>query len=145
LRRSSWMGREAFCGCSDRRAGLKKARTAARNRMRWRMVVKGPTPSWTSQSSCWAVWCHCLEPGAVSEGIPAGRARCFDWRWRRVFCLTQPLPEMSVLGRSYLTGVSRFIGVLEYLSLLKLSRCRVGSAALNGTGRLIPLSKCPPL
>src|ERR1700741_3789004 len=41
--RSSCVGREAFCGCSDRRAGLKKARTAARTRMCWRMVVTGPT------------------------------------------------------------------------------------------------------
>jgi hypothetical protein len=27
----------------------------------------------------------------VSEGIPAGRARRFDWRWRRVF--STPLPS----------------------------------------------------
>jgi len=35
-------------------------------------------------AQCWGV-CHCLESGAVSEGIPAGRARRFDWRGRRVF------------------------------------------------------------
>ena len=42
--------------------------------MRWRMDITGPTPDWDSQSSCRGVWCHCLEPGAVSEGIPARRA-----------------------------------------------------------------------